>query len=264
MRKLDDAEVRTIQLQILEQVARFCEEKNIHYWLDYGTLLGAIRHKGYIPWDDDIDIGMLRPDYERFMELFNKENERYRFLCPEKDEDYYYSFGKVIDTETVLYEPDIHGSKLALNIDVFAYDNAPDEKTAIRMYKKVRWLLLFNMLQHNLISDMGKWYRKLAKRVMCIILKPFPRNYFVKKVAADAKRYNSLDSDKIGLFSWSDRLLCEKAVVSSFTDVEFEKKLFKAPAQYDLWLTKLYGNYMELPPEEERVTHHIYEAYGKL
>ena len=86
MKKIEKEELHRIQIGIL----------------DYGTLLGAIRHRGYIPWDDDIDVSMLRKDYERLMDCFNREGMgRYRFLCPEKDREYYYPFGKIVDTETV-------------------------------------------------------------------------------------------------------------------------------------------------------------------
>lgn len=263
MQRLGDHEVRQIQLQILEVVARFCEENQIHYWLDYGTLLGAVRHKGYIPWDDDIDIGMLRSDYERFLETFNARNGRYQFYCPENKDDFVYSCGKVADTNTVLYEPDVRGNRFFLNIDVFVYDNAPDEQTSVKMFKQVKRWLLLNMLQHNLIADRGKWYRKLIKGVAGNLLKLFPYNYFVKKIVSNARRYEALESGTIGLFVWSDYILCDKAAVSSFTEVEFEKKRFKAPENHDYWLTQLFGNYMELPPEEDRVSHHQYEAYLK-
>lgn len=106
-------ELKRIQLEILDNVANFCEKNKINYWLDCGTLLGAIRHKGYIPWDDDIDIGMLREDYERFMKLYNKENEQYKFYCIENNKKFDYPHGKVIDTNTILYELDMkHGKKI--------------------------------------------------------------------------------------------------------------------------------------------------------
>ena len=263
MRKLEDCEVREIQLKILEYVARFCEENGIHYWLDYGTLLGAARHKGYIPWDDDIDIGMLRPDYDRFMSIFNQKGGRYQFWCSEKDDDFFYPCGKVADMQTLLYEPDEKGAAFAVNIDVFVYDNVPDEKSAWKMYRKVqRWLLL-NMLQHNLISDGGKWYKKAAKKMCSTLLKPFPSNYFVKKIAQNARRYENTETERVGMFMWSDRLLWDKAAVRSSVKVTFENRTFDAPMQWEDWLTTLYGDYMQLPPEEERVTHHAYAAYQR-
>ena len=122
---------------MFDTVHEFCIKNDIQYWLDSGTLLGAIRHGGYLPWDDDIDIGMLRPDYEKFRRMFNEENTRYHFACVEDDgDDFCYAFGKVLDTNTILYEPDRNGKKIAVNIDVFVYDNAPDdEKKLSRMFR---------------------------------------------------------------------------------------------------------------------------------
>lgn len=126
MKQMTIDEVKKVQLQILSHVAKFCDENGICYWIDSGTLLGAIRHKGYIPWDDDIDIGMLREDYDRFSEIFNKANSTYHFLCIENTPDFYLPHGKVCDSETILYEPDENGYKSAVNIDIFVYDNAPE------------------------------------------------------------------------------------------------------------------------------------------
>ena len=121
----------------LKETEDFCRENNINYWLDSGTLLGAIRHGGYIPWDDDIDIGMLRPDYDRFLAMFNKFNKQYQVFSVENDINFPYPFGKVLDTHTVLYEPNEQGVKLSINIDIFVYDNAPeDDKLVEQMYRK--------------------------------------------------------------------------------------------------------------------------------
>ena len=117
LRRIEQDELKKIQIEILNVVSTFCEKNDIRYWIDCGTLLGAIRHKGYIPWDDDIDIGMLRPDYDRFMQLFNQENERYKFYSIENNTKFLCPHGKVLDTSTILYEPNKKGNKLSVNID---------------------------------------------------------------------------------------------------------------------------------------------------
>ena len=263
MRPILCDELKQRQLEILDAVAAFCEENEIAYWIDCGTLLGAIRHKGYIPWDDDIDIGMLRPDFERFSALFNKENKRFCFSTIDYDENFLYSHGKVMDTETVLYEPDRKGIKLAVNVDIFVYDNAPDSDEATKkqydkrdIYRKLHGVRVWKHTPN------GNLIRRMAVRFMRILVKPFPKNYFMKKMSENAKLYKDTPTRRVGDFTSFTRMTCDKSVFDSFIYAEFEGKNYRIPQGYDAWLKAFYGDYMKLPPEEERVTHHSFEAYA--
>ena len=143
MREIDLDELRKLQIDILNDIDNFCKKNKINYWIDCGTLLGAIRHSGYIPWDDDIDIGMLRDDYDKFVKSYNRKGNRYQLNAVEINNDYYYPFGKVFDTKTVLYEPDENGIKTAVFVDVFVYDNAPDDDQKLKkMYDKKSLILV--------------------------------------------------------------------------------------------------------------------------
>ena len=97
MKTINIKELKEIQIAILNDIDKFCKKNQIKYWLDYGTLIGAIRHSGYIPWDDDIDIGMLREDYDKFIKTYNNQATKYKLLACENDNDYYFPFAKVID-----------------------------------------------------------------------------------------------------------------------------------------------------------------------
>ena len=100
MRKLSIEEAKQSELDILAFIDSFCKKNNIDYFINYGTLIGAIRHKGFIPWDDDIDISMTRENYERFIQLFKREQSKYKILTLETDERYYNNFIKVVDSTT--------------------------------------------------------------------------------------------------------------------------------------------------------------------
>lgn len=262
MRKIELDELKKLQINILDVVHCFCQKHNINYWLDAGTLLGAIRHNGYIPWDDDIDIGMLRPDYERFGKIFNTENNRYKFLCVENSAEFCYAYGKVLDTETVLYEPDKNGKKLAVNIDIFVYDNAPDDDVVVdKMYKKSKFYRGCNVARSQNSDNIPGIKRKLAFSFLNIALRPFPKNYFARKMSNNSQKYKNSDTKRVGNFTSYSVFTCEKSVFDSFSDHIFEGKMYKIPIGYDKWLKAFYGDYMELPPIEKRISTHSFEAY---
>ena len=214
MRRLSPEEVKKIQIEILDVVAAFCEENKINYWLESGTLIGAVRHKGYIPWDDDIDIGMLREDYDRFADLFNKSNDRYRFVDIDNTPDYYAAFAKIIDTNTVLYEPDKNGNKLSVNIDLFVFDNAPDDdKELKKMYdKRDRLQLIVLFSKHDNVLDRDSLFKRLGKKAMHLVCLPFSQEKSIKKMVSNSKKYSNENTSRVGNFLGVIRIASNKRI----------------------------------------------------
>lgn len=260
MKEIDVEELKEIQLDILANVDLFCKENKIHYWLDSGTLLGAIRHSGYIPWDDDIDIGMLRKDFDNFISTFNKESSRYKVICNELQGDCYYPYAKVLDRKTTLYEPDEGGIKLSVNIDLFVYDVTPDEKRAKKQYDWRDWFKDLNVIQYRLFRS-KEWYKRIPQILLYYVLKLYPKGYFASKIVKNSKKYDGTDAKYVGNFTAESRMLCEQSVFDSFIMKKFEGKEYPVPVGYDAWLEAFYGDYMKLPPEEKRVSHHAFKAY---
>lgn len=268
MKELNIEELKEIQIEVLKCVADFCEENNIKYWIDCGTLLGAVRHKGYIPWDDDIDVGMLRDDYDKFSSLFNTKNERYKFICYENSHDFYLPHGKVCDTSTILYEPNEKGYKLAANIDIFVYDNAPDDDEQVKCMfdRRDKLRRIYNVKKERIVFN-----GNLIKGLLKVVRKTVYKLYFFKSNADElislmiqnSKKYANDNTARVGNFTSFSRTVCNKRVFEDFIDLPFEGRMYKAPIGYDEWLRSFYGDYMELPPENKRVSHHLFKAYRK-
>lgn len=263
MKKIKLEELKSIQLEILNTVVAFCDKNDIHYWLDSGTLLGAVRHKGYIPWDDDIDIGMLRSDYEKFISTFNRSGDRYRCCTFNNTPNFPFGFAKVIDVQTELYEPSKEkGLKISINIDIFVYDNAPSDAVLLKkMYDKgdrcIAWLRRRALL--NMTT--GGHLKQFLGTCLRLLLKALPWSLFCNLVEKNQKRYAAIETGYVGNFSDQTRMICTISAVKDYCMVEFEGKTYKAPCGYDEWLRSIYGDYMELPPKENRVSHHVFEAY---
>ena len=261
MREISREELKEIQIGILDVFAAFCEKHGLHYWLDTGTLLGAIRHKGYIPWDDDIDVGMLREDYDKCITLFNAHQDRYQLRCIENNKDYSYPFAKILDTKTVLYEPNRKGNKIAVYIDVFVYDNAPDDEHLVqKMFRKRDF---WNQMEYLRLpyNNKNTGIKKVIGDIYRIVPRMFPRWYFSHKIIQNSKKYASVPTKRVGNFTSISKVVGNIDIFADFIDVEFEGKKYKAPVGYDEWLSAFYKNYMELPPVEKRVPHHQFEAY---
>ena len=251
-------------LDILKDVADFCDENNIRYYLSSGTLIGAIRHKGFIPWDDDVDIDIPRPDYDRFIDLYQKKGKY--SICTPLDKNSIYFYVKVYDNRTLKYESGINYSKykpLGVDIDVFPIDGQPDEKhfETFKMQTNFRNKIFSYFVSAN--SDLkGKNIKSMLKIFVCRIV---GKNYFCKLYINSAMQYSFENSSLVGFISpysrYSNRH--RKEVYQDRVKVQFEDGLFWAPIGYDEYLRNIYGNYMQLPPIEQQQTHHTNNIFWK-
>ena len=267
MRKIELEESKKVELEILKDVAGFCEAHGLKYFLAYGTLIGAVRHKGFIPWDDDIDIQMPRADYEKFLELYNKEKATdYYYAISPYDELAKHSFVKVIDTRTAKIEQGIKydGDKyLGVDIDIFPLDGQPEDEEEYKKYynKKMKVYRIFNakICKYSWKGIIVRGWRKIL--AACTT-----KEKLLKKIEKINAKYKYEDCAVVGstdsLYNLiKDRM--KKEYYREYVQLDFEDSKFRAPIDYHEVLTKIYGNYMQLPPVEKRITHHSNVVYWK-
>lgn len=281
MRELTQEELKQVELEILKDVARFCDKNNIRYYLGGGTLLGAVRHQGFIPWDDDIDISMPRPDYERFFKIYNGSNRRYLAKCVETYPDYWRTFGKVFDRRTYLKEDSICLEKKGngVFIDVFPIDGIPDSRIKQILLGKEQEFLNFlyhgsawTYTQSHKYDDSIDEFAKLKNIIRTVFkfcavtfLHPLPTHKLIRIINRNASREKYDSSNMIGAIvdcaHGADCEIIEKAIFEPRIKFNFENEEFWGPKGYDAYLRNLYGNYMILPPKKRQVTHHDFRAF---
>lgn len=262
----DLEELKSIQLNILVDVDRFCRENNIRYFMCGGTLIGAVRHKGFIPWDDDIDIMMLREDYSKFIKLYSKEKGYYKVFDFTLQNKYPHAYAKVADERTVLMN-EIHGAiQMGVNIDVFPIDDLPDDKeSVVRIIKKS--LRLNNILSLKQIKYNNKrsLYKNLALLIGRVLFCWYPTKNILKELNNNAIKYSHSQGQKCAdlVAGFGYKEIQDRANLQDVIELPFENHTFFAPVGYDNYLRGMYGDYMQLPPVEKRVSHHEFRAWWK-
>ena len=272
MKELSLEELKDLQVCMLEDIHQYCTTNNIRYFIGYGTLLGAIRHGGYIPWDDDIDIGMPRPDYDFFIKNFNGNCDNLRVIAPELNWDFFEPYANVYDTRTVLYEDNNphHGVEIGVKIDIFPLDGVPDDVNEYRTLRKKLYRLnvlrgfkkisLIEHIKEVLLRRQG--VRGLIFRLSNSFITYSGVQKRMRKLATQYDWDNSNYVDKI-TFQNPPETRLPRSVYENYIDVSFEGHNFKSPSDYDSHLRAIYGDYMELPPIEQRVYQHGFKAYWK-
>lgn len=259
---------KEIELDILQHVNHFCNENHIEYCIAYGTLIGAIRHKGFIPWDDDIDIVMTRENYNKFLEIFPRSIEnRYRLVSEMDNDDYPFSFVKIEDTRTVLFEKNMVGSFNGIYIDVFPLDYVPeDDKERLKYVKKILfWHNVMGVKVHKRLVR-HTWVKTLLSDLLFTLLKFVSVRCIRNKIIKCIFSIKVSSKTMVGNLTTNAYIKKEKYDVKYFKEVckvSFEGIQVNAPKKYDELLRIIYGDYMQLPPEDKRVYRHGTTCYWK-
>lgn len=254
-------QLKIIELDMLDELARICDANEINYFLSGGTCLGAARHKGFIPWDDDIDVGMLREDYDRFAQACKTElKDGFVFQDMSTEPNCGLIFGKIRKKGTVYSET--YSSHIAMSqgvwIDIFPYDRVSNNPT--KRYKQHRHVSFLKNLyivkcgykfpQNKGVIQKVAYY---AAKAICILI---PQNWIIKKLNK-AMRVHNRDNTCCYAIPFGGAYSVEietetLTMLHNLAPIEFEGKQYKTFADWNSYLTKHYGNYMQLPPKEKR------------
>lgn len=261
----ETSELRSVQIGVLDCIADVCRRHAINYSLSSGTLIGALRHKGYIPWDDDIDLYMLRSDYERFVAVFNREQREqgspYELLTPETAGDrYLYTYGKVTDTRTMMVEDEATEFPIGVYVDIFPLDYAHEDED--RRRRQFRWRDLLNKIR--CCKKLSTCCLRSRLAYLCYRYLPLPlaavewlqrRKVFLRRPTSLVCNLHTTDVVYTSAFPVE--------AMQTFTTAEFEGKQYQIMGGYDTYLRRTYKfHYMTLPPEDQRVHHH-FKAWWK-
>ena len=265
MKELSLQEIKEIEIELLKTFDAFCKENGIKYFLSHGTLLGAVRYKKFIPWDDDVDVLVPREDYDRLLSLFS-DGDRYKLFFYEKNSEFTFPYAKLCDMTTVKTEPGLEGSlRLGIDMDVFPLDYwDKDIKKAKREAKRLSKNRFYLNLTKLHKPDSVNPVKRFIKGIVMFFCKLYGSGYYIKKIHKDCHKPSQENSPYMGGKSWcvyGERDIIPSGVFSSSVMIEFEGAMFPAPADYHTYLTCLYGDYLPEPPKEKQKTHHNFKAY---
>ena len=253
-------QLKICERDMLAEFVRICDKHGIKYFVQGGTLLGTVRHGGFIPWDDDIDVSLPREDYEKFLTIAEKELPDYYFLqTKDTDPEYPNNFAKIRDSRTTFIESSAKNLKInhGAYIDIFPLDNYPSGKKA-KVYELKKRLLTQRIYKAFYMPHMSF----IAKIITMITVILFPslkgavekREKLFKSVAPTDRVVNNSGA-------WLDKEIIPREWVQGTIQMDFEGIKVNVSDKFDEWLTYVYGDYMSLPPENERVGHHYVDLF---
>ena len=268
MKRIDDNEIKSICIDLLEQFNKLCEENNLAYSIAYGTMLGEVRHGGFIPWDNDIDVIMPRDDYERLVSLRYREG-KYEIKNYRYSSDYYYSFCKMIDKSTILIEENRAEHDMGVFIDIFPVDLVSGEDNnykGVEIVQKINKAICDSCGSSNEKKYSKTYIKWIIKRIIKTL---FGRKILIRLVDTMCQKTTNRNKGKsrirftnlvYGVYGQKD--IFPYSLWDSIVTVDFDGIKCKMIKNYDYILSSLYGNYMELPPDDKRYSHNIL-AYHK-
>lgn len=283
MRELTDPEIKNVQLNILKKIAEFCDKNDIKYYLNGGTLLGAVRHKGFIPWDDDIDIMIPRPDYLKLVNSFNGYDENYEIKAIENNSVFWRPAAQVVDNRTYIEEanvknrPQPHG----VFVDVFPIDGVPNSPIKRFFRFKTQWLLkviyagatcnfVVSKKYVDIDDSFGKlktWFRTTMKYMAISIFNKIPSHKIIRLMNINAQKTSYNEADYVANFVDCIRdpylEVLKKSDFEPRMQFDFEGEKVWGSKDYDTYLSNLYGDYMTPPQKDKQVSHHDFVAFWK-
>lgn len=266
-------QIQKASLEILLEIIKICKKLDLKYFLYYGTLIGVIRHQGFIPWDDDLDIMMPRNDYEILIQFFIDHKNAYKYLTlyePRVNKNYPYMIGRISDNRYYLEVENEKDYGIGVFVDIYPFDGLGNtRKESLKFAKKGDRLssLCYQATREKfVIGNTKAFFRKIIKYPVFIFSKIIGKEYFQRKLAllVGIKKYE--ESDYVGCIIWisgGERDVYKKEWLEETIELSFCNHMVSVPKKYDKILKNIYGDYMKLPSKEEQIGHHFYKAFLK-
>lgn len=262
MHEMSIREIQVATKELLKSFDTLCAKLNLQYWLMFGSLLGAVRHKGFIPWDDDLDVGMFHEDYKKLCDYLIQNESEFELHNQDTQINCFYNISRVCDKKhKLVFNNRDYTSGIFL--DIYDFEGLGGEQDIAYWDKRFSnynsWRKGIDLCTKNTLFYGNSLVHKVLNIPLLLCAKLLGKNYFIKKFN-NYKHFNLTTSIYVGIPCWEE-VRYRKSLFGSFIKVPFEDIVVAIPEQYDTLLSIMYGDYMQLPPKDNRVPNHHYRAY---